>query len=180
IILEQTTGWMDVRHALHAAKGKMGVVETLTRSVEHFQSLLTSGNFEFWFAETPAELPEYFPLWLRLVLPAAGVLIVTTFVCSVIWACWRPADWPLRLLVLWSLLPVLMLLLVRPKVYPHYVLVGFPVPFVLVGALCAGVIFRCGNRLWMVMTTLLMMILLSSLQFVSYQENTHSKLSSVQ
>lgn len=146
IYLQHSSHWLDLRQALRAAKGTAGVLDTLTQTLGHYQSLLHSGNFEFWFATTTDNLPEYFPAWLRLVLPATGTVLVVVFACSLIGACWKPADRSLWLLVFWSLLPILMLLLLRPKSQPHYVLIGFPVPFILMGAWCGRV--TAWDRLW--------------------------------
>jgi len=146
ILMQHATDWLDMRQALRMARGNAGVIDTIGQTVTHFQSLLHSGGMEFWFAKTPAELPEYFPVWLRLCLPVAGALLVTALVCGVASSYWKRSDRSLRLLVLWSLLPVLMLLLIRPKVYPHYTLVAFPVPFILIGAFCSRLMSRSG--LW--------------------------------
>lgn len=123
--------WSDISQALAATKGKHGLLETLTDVAVYFDALMGAGRFEYWFATTPSQWPEYFPGWLPPATRGIQAVLLALFFASAVWGMIQSrAD--VRLLVLWSVLPLPMLLLIRPDVHPHYVGVAFPIPFLLI------------------------------------------------
>lgn len=127
--------WIDVQQALRTAKGNSTAAITAIKAVTYFAALLESGHFDYWFGVAPADLPEYFQPPLLTACSAAGVMLIGAWCAALVWAVLPPADRIRRLLALWTVLPILLLLVVRPNMHPHYVLVAFPLPFVLIGAM---------------------------------------------
>jgi hypothetical protein len=121
--------WNDLRQLQQAAKGKSEF--SFVALADYYQSMLHSGRLDYWFQTPTSELPEYFPTWLAPVCWTAAALTLAATALALR----RSLDSsPARLLLLWCALPVAMLLVLRPLVHPHYVLVAFPAPFLLIGA----------------------------------------------
>lgn len=154
IIFQQVTEWIDLRSVGAVAKGKDPFSHTLFNIGNYLQHLLHSGGFEFWFGRSPADLPEYFPVWARGLAVCVGVVLVLALLASIGFALRRDTSRDLKLLLLWMVVPILGLSAIRPIVQPHYVLVAYPVPFLLIGA-WAGHFLKTRGRSISVLTGLL-------------------------
>lgn len=134
VVFQQLDGWNDLRAVLGAARGKHGVAETVLGAANWLQTLMQSGGFEYWFAVSPETMPELFPGWLLFACRASGLVLVVLLLVAVLWCLRSSGDQKLRLLLLWSVLPIFMLGVLRPEMHPHYVLVAYPAPLLIIGA----------------------------------------------
>lgn len=124
--------WTDLRADFLAGSVKPSIVDTLYQAGAYFFALLQAGRLDAWFGVAPDDLPEYFPRWLVWLLRAQAPIALLSLIaaaCFVIVGRSRSA----RLLGLWALVPLVMLAIVRPKMHPHYILIAYPIPFVLIG-----------------------------------------------
>lgn len=138
LVFHYQGGWEEIDRALQFARGREPLDVTIWYATMWWQTLLHNARFEYWFAVEPNDLgprfsPKLLPELLRLCDWAAIAMVVAAMIgaaaCAFGW--FRRSG---RLLLAWSLLPLLLLCVVRPIVHPHYVLVAYPIPFLLVGA----------------------------------------------
>jgi 4-amino-4-deoxy-L-arabinose transferase-like glycosyltransferase len=136
IAFQQITGWGELQTWVGqilqtpAAHGY-----AFLHSINHLQCLLHSSNFDYWFGESPSQWPDYFPAWQRWSLGVSAVVLLALLLGSVISVMTRTADRPVRLLLLWVVLPVLSGTLLRTGLSPENMLIAYPIPFVLVGVM---------------------------------------------
>ena len=151
--------WIDIRQMIGTAKGKHTTFETLSASLRTYAMLLGSDGFAYWFGVPPSDLPNLFPRWLVIANRAASAALSLTFLVSLVWGIARASDRAIRLLLLWAVLPIPMLALIRPDVHPHYLLVAYPIPFVLIGALLGRRADSAAGSTWaLVMGSLLVIV----------------------
>ncbi|MFP6769166.1 MAG: hypothetical protein VB859_13420 [Planctomycetaceae bacterium] len=141
-------GWTELRNSLSILDGKPNLARAIIDEINYLQSMLHSGSFDYWFAVSPADLPEFFPGWQRAVLAGCGLLMVVAVAAEAGRALTRTGDSSGQpgtgLLWLWVVLPLLGGLVYRPDVRPEHLLIVLPVLLVLAAA-AAG---RCldGHR----------------------------------
>ena len=114
-------------------QGKQGIVETVGHVLTDLQSLLHSGGFSFWFGLSSSELPGLFPSTLRAAATGVAVLLVTGLLASSVLSLRCEKSLPARLLLWWIAMPVIGLVILRPQIQPHYLLVAYPAPWLLLG-----------------------------------------------
>jgi hypothetical protein len=135
IVFQQRAGWSEVKTwAGQIIQTPQVHGRALLASVNHLQGMLHSGKLDYWFGESPSRWPAYFPAWLCWGLSVAAVLLVLLFV-SALWSINRKPDRRMLLLAWWVALPVLCGALLRTGLSPENMLIAYPVPFVLVGAM---------------------------------------------
>jgi len=136
IAFQQMTGWFEMKTWL----GKIFLTpeahgRAFLQSINHLQCMLHSSNFDYWFGGSPSQWPEYFPPWLRWGLMTSAVLLSGLLLVSVIRMITRTTDHSIRLLLLWVALPVLFGTLFPAGLSPEYMLIAYPIPFVLIGVM---------------------------------------------
>jgi hypothetical protein len=140
--------WVEFRDTLSILGGKSNLLGSILDEINTLQSLLHSGNFAYWFAANPQDLPQYFPGWQRALVSASGLLMIVTAAASCFVAPKalraRAADseaprpqHDIRLLWLWIVLPLLGGLIYHPEVRPEHLLIALPV-LVLLAASTIG------------------------------------------
>lgn len=127
-------GGEELGRLANTAGGNLSGTQVLVRSAQNFKHLLGAGGFDYWFGVDPATQDDLFPRWLIKACVLGEWAAAAAAASAIVWAVIR-RDRASRLLALWCVLPFAMLLLVRPAAHPHYVLVAFPVPYILVGAM---------------------------------------------
>lgn len=122
--------WVDLSAAWSSGQARGEFIATGLDVVKNFRGLLHSGRMEYWYGHTFDQLPEFFPAWLRAMAWASAVILFVLWVLTIGFILRRgtTAD---RWLLFWSVLPSLLLWFIRPVIHPHYVLVAYPVPFVI-------------------------------------------------
>jgi hypothetical protein len=165
IVFQHLGDWEEVRWAVGGVGGRAPITATVWAASRYWQTLLHSGGFEYWFAVAPHELPEDFPTPILLACRITALVLVGLAVIALIWAsCSGPTT---RLLALWAVLPILMLTLVRPIVHPHYVLIAFPVPFILIGGMVNRLVVFVGPLRLATISIAMLGIATCHLRFVS-------------
>ena len=104
----------------------------LIQSLDHFQSMMHSSGFEYWFGSDQSEWPQYFPSWMQWGLGISAVLLVGILIVSVVQIIIRRTDRGLLLLLLWIGLPLFFGAVMRLGIHPENLLIAFPAPFILV------------------------------------------------
>ncbi len=134
--------WIEFRDTLSILVGKSNPLGSILDEINTLQSLLHSGNFAYWFAANPQDLPQYFPSWQRGLVSASGLLMIVTAAAScfvapkVLQARTADSEVPhpqhgAGLLWLWIVLPLLGGLIYHPEVRPEHLLIALPVLVVL-------------------------------------------------
>ena len=120
--------WQDLAQVGAAAKGKSEF--SFAAMFTYFFDLLHTSGFSYWFRTPESEMPEYFPIWLAPIRSLAGWGLVLSFAWGVVAAAKLTVG---RILLLWTVLPLLMLSLLRPLVHPHYEFLVYPAPYLIIG-----------------------------------------------
>jgi hypothetical protein len=121
-------GWQDLVQIGTAASGKKEF--SALALVQYFRDLLHTSGFGYWFRTPESELTEFFPRWLAPARLVVGYAMEAAFFVSLFFAGRLPVG---RLLILWTFLPIVLLLVLRPLVHPHYVFLAYPAPFLIIG-----------------------------------------------
>ncbi len=125
--------WIDLTALRANAAGKQEFsAQTL---FDYGQGLLHAGGLRYWFDAAWADIVARRP-WGTEPLRLAGAGLMLAGFAAAVWQA-RHADPLRRALWAWTLLPPLLLLALRPALHPHYLLIAFPVPFLLIGAAVA-------------------------------------------
>lgn len=131
VMFQSITKWNDFRTAVNVAEGKHSLLDPIARIFYYLPAQLHSGGFSFWFDTNDVEMSDYLPGWLNIVLLAGGVALVGCWIAAMVHGLFVKRSRHNGLLILWILIPVVCLLLIRPDVHPHYLLVAFPMPLLL-------------------------------------------------
>jgi 4-amino-4-deoxy-L-arabinose transferase-like glycosyltransferase len=120
--------WMDLKQIGAAAAGKNEF--SAIHLLQYFLDLLHTSGFGYWFRTPESDLPAYFPSWLATVRTIVGYSLELAFVTSVFVAAKSVVG---RLLLFWTVLPMVMLIALRPLVHPHYEFLAYPAPYLVIG-----------------------------------------------
>lgn len=120
--------WMDLKQIGAAAAGKNEF--SPLHLLQYFRDLLHTSGFGYWFRTPESDLPAYFPPWLASARMIVGCGLELAFVASVFVAAKTIVG---RLLLFWTVLPIVMLIALRPLVHPHYEFLAYPAPYLIVG-----------------------------------------------
>jgi hypothetical protein len=153
--------WQDFTQFVNAVKGASPF--SLTKLWLYYGHLASSLGLEYWFRTPVQELPAYFPRGISVL----GWIIGAVHWLLLVLAIFRYTGNAIgRLLVSWSVLPMVMLLVIRPNVHPHYEFIAFPVPWMLMAGLAVGL-----GRL--VTGMFLLWSILASVQFLGVLAGWH-------
>lgn len=125
--------WNDLRGLAGAVEGKQSFGSSAIGALRSLLTLVASNGFDYWFGFDPSSRPNDFsPLLVRSTY-WFSYLFAILFALSWLWSATH-RDHRLRWLALWVAMPILLLTLLRPESHPHYVLIAFPVPYLLISA----------------------------------------------
>jgi len=141
-VFQSVTNWIDFRTALQVAEGKNGAYETLGSILLYLYAQLGASQFDFWFDSSGIDLSAYFSGGMHMAQFCAGALLATCWIAAMFRGVFLTRERNTMLLIVWTLIPVVCLTLIRPRIVPHYVLVAFPVPLILTADWIVRVVFR--------------------------------------
>ena len=141
-VFQSVTTWIDFRTALQVAEGKHSAYETLGSILLYLYAQLGVSQFDFWFDSSGINMSVYFPVGMHMAQLCAGVLLTTCWIAAMFRGVFINRERNTWLLIVWTLIPIVCLTLIRPRLVPHYVLVAFPVPLILTADWIASVVFR--------------------------------------
>jgi hypothetical protein len=146
-VFQSITNWIDFRTALHVAEGKNSAFETLGSILLYLYAQLGASQFDYWFDSSGIDMSAYFSGGMHMAQFCAGALMATCWIAAMIRGVFLSRERTTMLLIVWTLIPVVCLTLIRPRIVPHYVLVAFPVPLILTADWIVRVAFGHRSKL---------------------------------
>lgn len=125
--------WADLDSITALSRGKLSPLDATLMAGNCASQLVGADGFEYWFGTRPSDMPQFFPRPVVSAALVAGWVLGALTLTSVLWAL-ASRERAATLLAVWVLIPFALLALARPEVHPHYLLVAFPVPYLLVAA----------------------------------------------
>jgi hypothetical protein len=145
LVFQLASNYADLRNLANVGQGKESLYTTAVGAVHWWLTLFGARCLEFWFQPNPGVAAAYVGAAWPMVADVLG-LVWSAVLLVAIGNSLAKRDAIARLLALWCILPVGLLLLVRPTMHPHYPLIAYPIPFVMVAAWMCGIV-RCRTAL---------------------------------